>query len=65
MKEIDCKQITETIKRLCIEANYYLPEDVKQAICKCQKEEPYPLAKSILENIKINFETSEQGTFPI
>lgn len=65
MKEIDCKQITETIKSLCIEANYYLPEDVKQAICKCQKEEPYPLAKSILENIKINFETSEQGTFPI
>ncbi|MGN1310224.1 MAG: fumarate hydratase [Clostridia bacterium] len=65
MKEIDCKQITETIKRLCIKANYYLPEDVKQAICKCQKEEPYPLAKNILENIKINFETSEQGMFPI
>lgn len=65
MREIDCKTITESIKRLCIEANYYLPEDVENRICKCIKEEPYELAKDTLKNIKENFEISKEGVFPI
>ena len=29
MREIQASQITEVVEKLCIEANYYLPEDVK------------------------------------
>ena len=65
MREIDCKEIIEAIKKLCIETNYHLPKDVEERITKCCQEEPYPLAKSTLEQIKENFEISKEGTFPI
>lgn len=65
MKEIDCKLVTENIKKLCIEANYYLPDDVETRICKCMEEESYELAKNTLDNIKENFEISKKGVFPI
>lgn len=65
MREIDCKIITENIKRLCIEANYHLPEDIEDRICRCIEEEPYELAKDTLRNIKENFEISKQDVFPI
>ena len=65
MREIDCKLITEEIRKLCIEANYRLPKDVEEQICKCIDEEPYELAKTTLKNIKENFEISKEGVFPI
>ena len=65
MREIECEQIIAAIKKLCIETNYYLPKDVEERIIECCKEEPYPLAKSTLEQIKENFEIAKEGTFPI
>ena len=32
MREIDVKQITDVVEKLCIEANEHLQEDVKCAI---------------------------------
>lgn len=65
MKQIDCRVITENVKRLCIEANYNLPKDVEDRIYKCIEEEPYALAKDTLISIKENFEISKEGIFPI
>ena len=65
MREIDCKTITENIKRLCIDANYHLPEDIENKIYESIEEEPYELAKNTLVNIKDNFEISKEGIFPI
>ena len=65
MREIDCSLITENVKKLCIEANYNLPEDVESKICSCLKEETYDIAKNTLEDIKENFEIAKQGVFPI
>lgn len=65
MREIDCSLITENVKKLCIQANYNLPEDVESKICSCLKEETYDIAKTTLEDIKENFEIAKQGVFPI
>ena len=32
MREIEVRQITDVVERLCMEANEHLPEDVKCAI---------------------------------
>ena len=32
MREIQASTITDVVEKLCIEANYHLPEDVKCAI---------------------------------
>ena len=34
MKEINVAKITETIKKLCIDANYYLSDDITKPIIK-------------------------------
>ena len=45
MREIDVKQITDVVEKLCIEANEHLPEDVKCAIKNCRACEDGEIAK--------------------
>ena len=39
MREIDAKQITETVAQMCKEAAYYLPDDVYNAMKKARETE--------------------------
>ena len=55
MREIDVKQITDVVEKLCIEANEHLPEDVKCAIKNCRACEDGEIAKGVLDNIIENF----------
>ena len=47
MREIAASQITETVERLCIQANNHLPQDVKEAICRCRREEDWETAQGV------------------
>ena len=38
MREIQASVITDTIERLCIEANQVLPDDIKKSIQACRGE---------------------------
>ena len=44
MREICASKITETVRKLCIEANCYLPQDIKDRIIACRKEESWGTA---------------------
>ena len=48
MRNISAQAITDTVARLCIEANIRLPQDVQAALDKARQEEPWPLAKNTL-----------------
>ena len=65
MREIQSSVVTEAVKKLCIEANSFLPGDIKDRICTACSEEPWPLAKSILGIIKENYEIAEEKRVPI
>lgn len=65
MREVSVKRIEETVKKLCIEACYYLPQDVRNCIETCQKEEPFPIAKEILGKIIENYHIAEDTNVPI
>lgn len=65
MREIESIKVTETVRNLCIEANSFLPGDIKGRICDACENEPWPLAKSILGIIKENFEIAEEKHVPI
>lgn len=65
MREIEAKQITEVVARLCVKANEYLPEDVKCAIKKCREKEDWDTAKGVLDQIIENFEIAEGTQVPI
>ena len=65
MREISAQKVTEVVKKLCINANCYLPQDVKDRIESMHKAEPWPQAQEILERIMENYQIAEQGDRPI
>lgn len=65
MREIHSDIIRDTIEQLCINANYYLPHDVRDAIEGCCDCEDCPAAKEILKDIIKNYEIAEQENVPI
>ena len=51
MREIRASHITDTVARLCVEANRQLPQDVRSRICAAYADEPWPIAKEVLGRI--------------
>jgi fumarate hydratase subunit alpha len=54
MRDIQVSEITETVARLSQEANYYLPEDVLDALKKARRDEEAPRAQKVLDMILLN-----------
>lgn len=65
MREIEVRQLTEVIERLCIETNEHLPEDVQRAIRNCRDLEDGGTACGILDHIIENFEIADAEHVPI
>ncbi len=65
MREIDAIKITNTVKKLCIEANCHLCSDVKERIESFCKDETWPQAKEILERIIENYNIADENNQPI
>lgn len=54
MREINARQITEVVKKLCIDANLYLGEDVLAAFDRGEKMEESPVGKEMFQQLKEN-----------
>ncbi|MDP3879691.1 MAG: fumarate hydratase, partial [Dehalococcoidales bacterium] len=54
MKNINTQEITATVSRLCQEANYFLPDDVLNALQQARQTEESPLARQTLDQILEN-----------
>jgi len=65
MKEIHVKTITETVARLCQEANFILNEDILRALKKAGETEESPLAKGTLEQILENADIAANESLPL
>ena len=65
MRTITAAAITDTVARLCIQANTHLPDDIVAALDRRRKEEPWPLAKETLGLLWDNMELAEQKDLPI
>ena len=65
MRELQASQITQVVKRLCIEANCHLPGDMKKCIQDSCDAEQWPQAKEILERIIENYNIADEQNAPI
>ena len=65
MREISCAQITETVARLCMEANCALPQDVQKTLCAACQTEQSPVGQGILGDIVENFAYAGERRLPI
>ena len=65
MREISAEVITQTVKRLCIEANCHLSNDMKDCIQDFYAKEDFPQAKEILGRIIENYNIADEAAQPI
>ena len=65
MKEISAQKIMQVVKRLCIQANCFLPGDMKNRIEESYAQETWPQAKEILERIMENYRIADEQAKPI
>jgi fumarate hydratase subunit alpha len=65
MREITVSEIIAVVRKLCIDANYYLSDDIKQKLEEAYKEEEWSIAKDILEKILVNAGISKNENMPM
>ena len=65
MREIQVSQITETVKKLCIDANHFLSPDMEEALIKAQSAEESELGKKIFGQLKENLDIAGKDMIPI
>ena len=65
MRDIDAKEVTKTVARLFLEANYYLADDILDALKKAQNVEESPAGKEVLTQIIRNADIAAEGQIPL
>ena len=65
MKIIQTEEIIQNIKEMCMEANYYLSDDMKKALYEAAKKEESPLGRQILDQLKENLDIAGENKIPI
>lgn len=65
IRTVQTEIITETIKKMCIEANYSLSSDRVKAMRKAEEKEESVLGKQILAQLQDNLEIAASDMIPI
>lgn len=65
MRSIDAKKITEEVKRMVIEANYFLPKDVMAALQEARENDDWKLSQDILDKIIENAQVADKERVPM
>ena len=65
MREINVKEIENAVRNLSIEANYYVGEDIKDALIEFKKNEPFKIAEEVLDKIILNDEIACKEQMPM
>jgi len=65
VRTISAAAVTETVARLCVQANTRLPADIAAALDAARRDEPWPLARETLDRLWENKELAEEENLPI
>ncbi len=65
MRTIEAKEITALVRALCMQANYVLPEDIRQSYLDGQEAEQSPLGKTIFGKMIENCDIACKNQVPI
>ncbi|MBE6961199.1 MAG: fumarate hydratase [Ruminococcaceae bacterium] len=65
MRELPVARITEAVERLCMNACYHLPADVKDAVERCRACEDGAIAATVLDQIIENYRIADRENVPI
>ncbi len=65
MRVIRASEISEAVAKLVVEANLFLPEDVKEALHAALEREESESGKEILSQLIVNYKLAEESGLPL
>ncbi len=65
MRTINVSVVTEAIAEMCVEANHFLSEDMRDALCNAAKEEESPIGRRVLGQLMDNLVIAGEDMIPI
>ena len=65
MREINVSEITDNIKEMCIQANHYLSDDMKNCLTNAIETEDGELGKKVLDSLSENLQIAGEDMIPI
>ena len=65
MRTINVSELTDNIKEMCIEANYYLTPDMEEALKDAREREASPIGCRVLEQLEENLAAAAKDMVPI
>lgn len=65
MRTIDVTEVTKLVRQLCIDANYYLPDDLRRAFVAGRAAEQSPLGREIFDEMLANCDLARQNDVPV
>ena len=65
MRTINVSVVTEAIAEMCVEANHFLTEDMRDALCAAAKEEESPIGRRVLGQLMDNLVIAGEDMIPI
>lgn len=65
MREVNASKITQTIKEMCINANYYLSQDIRNRFAEAKEKETFPVAQNIIDILMKNATIAADEKMPM
>lgn len=65
IRKIDASAITATVKKLYTDMNYFIGEDILNALCRAEKTETHPIGKNVLSQLIENNHIAAKEEVPI
>ena len=63
-REMDAAEVTRTVRELCIEINYKVPEEMVTLVRRARELEESPLGRQVLDLLIRNQELAAKGEYP-
>lgn len=65
MRTISAAEISDAVRALCIGSNRILPDDMRRGLAAAQKDELWPTAAGVLDDIIENYRRAERLEMPV
>jgi len=65
MRQINTEEITDTVEKICVDANYNLGDDLVSSLQDAMKREKSPLGKEVIAQILENAEIGKNEQVPV
>ena len=65
MRTLNADDVVEAVARMCVDANRYLPADVRERFAQCAAGEDTPAAREVFRQLTENYQLAEETGLPL